>query len=278
LLSEIASRYGSQCAVAAIDAARRADGEGWEVVVHSGKERTGRNAVAWAREAVERGAGEILLTSWDRDGTRSGYDTALLAAVSEAVRVPVVASGGAALPEHLVEALKAGADWDVQFLPFSLSQNKVEEGETSVWDEPEKDSGLLAMQLGIAVRDTQAERFLDAHLALFAIRHDLGKSQRDEALLRTALAEAGVDVDAAFAEVASGVPLKKVREEHERGVSEHQVWGVPTFIVGDQAAFVRVMDRPRDERHDPALVIERIVGLLSGWPDLNEFKHTSLSR
>ena len=110
LLSEIASRYGSQCAVAAIDAARRADGEGWEVVVHSGKERTGRNAVAWAREAVERGAGEILLTSWDRDGTRSGYDTALLAAVSEAVRVPVVASGGAALPEHLVEALKAGAD------------------------------------------------------------------------------------------------------------------------------------------------------------------------
>ena len=180
--------------------------------------------------------------------------------------------------EHLVAGLKAGADWDVQFLPFSLTQNKVDEGETSVWDDPAKDSGLLALQLGIAVRDTQPERFLDAHLALFAIRHDDGKSQRDEALLRAALGEAGVDVDAAFAEVASGIPLKTIQEEHERGVADHSVWGVPTFIAGESAAFVRVMDRPRDELHDPAKVIERIVGLLSGWPELNEFKHTSLSR
>jgi protein-disulfide isomerase-like protein with CxxC motif len=180
--------------------------------------------------------------------------------------------------EHLVAGLKAGADWDVQFLPFSLSQNKVEPGETSVWDDPDKDSGLLALQLGIAVRDTQPDHFLDAHHALFAIRHDNGQSQRDEALLREALAGAGVDVDAAFAEVASGVPLKKIQAEHERGVADHAVWGVPTFIAGDQAAFVRVMDRPRDGLHDPTKVVERIVGLLSGWPELNEFKHTSLSR
>lgn len=180
--------------------------------------------------------------------------------------------------EHLVAGLRAGADWDVQFLPFSLSQNKVEEGETSVWDDPDKDSGLLALQLGVAIRDTQQDRFLDAHLALFAIRHDEGQSQRDDARLRAALDKAGVDVDAAFEEVASGVPLKKIRDEHERGVTEHSVWGVPTFIAGDQAAFVRVMDRPGDGLHDPAKVIERIVGLLSGWPELNEFKHTSLSR
>lgn len=180
--------------------------------------------------------------------------------------------------EHLVAGVRAGADWDVQWLPFSLSQNKVEPGETSVWDEPEKDSGLLALQLGVAIRDTQPDRFLDAHEALFAIRHDHGKSQRDEAILRSTLAEAGVDVDAAFAEVASGVPLKKIQEEHERGVADHEVWGVPTFIAGDHAAFVRVMDRPRDGLHDSAKVIERIVGLLSGWPELNEFKHTSLSR
>lgn len=109
LITEIAERFGSQCAVLALDAAARAEG-GWEVVVRSGKERTGRDALAWAREATERGAGEILLTSWDRDGTRSGYDTALLAAVSAAVRVPVIASGGAATPEHLAEALAAGAD------------------------------------------------------------------------------------------------------------------------------------------------------------------------
>src|SRR5438045_507916 len=84
--------------------------------------------------------------------------------------------------EHLVAALRSGADWDVQFLPFSLSQNKVEEGEVSVWDDPEKDSGLLALQLGVALRDTQPDHFLDAHEALFAIRHDNGQSQRDEAV------------------------------------------------------------------------------------------------
>ncbi len=180
--------------------------------------------------------------------------------------------------EHLVAALRAGADWDVTFLPFSLTQNKVEDGEADVWDEPEKDSGLLALQLGVAIRDTQPDRFLDAHEALFAIRHDHGKSQRDEATLRSTLAEVGVDVEAAFAEVASGVPLKKIEAEHTRGVADHEVWGVPTFIAGDQAAFVRVMDRPRDGLHESAKVIERIVSLLSGWPELNEFKHTSLSK
>lgn len=180
--------------------------------------------------------------------------------------------------EHIVEALRAGADWDVRFLPFSLSQNKVEEGETSVWDDPAKDSGLLAMQLGIAVRDTQPERFLDAHIALFGVRHDQGKDTRDDAVLRATLDGVGVDVDAAFAEVASGIPLKTIRQEHERGVADHNVWGVPTFIAGDQAAFVRVMDRPRDGVQEPAKIIERLVGLLAGWPELNEFKHTSISR
>ncbi len=116
LLTDIAERFGRQCAVLALDAARRVvDGaesgpEGWEVVTHSGKNRTGIDAIAWAREAQERGAGEILLTSWDRDGTRSGYDTALLTAVSDAVHVPVIASGGAASSEHLATALRAGAD------------------------------------------------------------------------------------------------------------------------------------------------------------------------
>ena len=109
LLTDIATRFGSQCAVVAIDAARRQTG-GWEVVVKSGKQRTGLDAVEWAREATERGAGEILLTSWDRDGTRAGYDTELLHAISSAVGVPVIASGGAAHPDHLVEAIKAGAD------------------------------------------------------------------------------------------------------------------------------------------------------------------------
>ncbi len=109
LIGELAKRYGSQCTVVAIDAARR-DGEGWELVVRSGKDRTGKDVIEWAREIVDRGAGEILLTSWDRDGTRSGYELDLLSAVSEAVTVPVIASGGAATPQHLVEALQAGGD------------------------------------------------------------------------------------------------------------------------------------------------------------------------
>ncbi len=110
LLTEIADHFGSQCAIVAIDAARKAEGDGWEVITLSGKNRTGMDAIGWAREAVDRGAGEILLTSWDRDGTRSGYDTDLLQAVSDAVHVPVIASGGAAKPEHLIEALQSGAD------------------------------------------------------------------------------------------------------------------------------------------------------------------------
>lgn len=109
LLDRMAARFGCQCTILAIDAAARPEG-GWEVVVQSGKQRTGIDAVAWAREAALRGAGEILLTSWDRDGTRSGYDDALITAVSQAVTVPVIASGGAAGPEHLVSALHAGAD------------------------------------------------------------------------------------------------------------------------------------------------------------------------
>ncbi len=109
LLTRLSERFGAQCTVVAIDAAARAEG-GWEVVVHSGKERTGMDAVAWAAEATRRGAGEILLTSWDRDGTRSGYDTELLAAMREAVRVPIIASGGAAHADHLIDAVHAGAD------------------------------------------------------------------------------------------------------------------------------------------------------------------------
>jgi imidazoleglycerol phosphate synthase cyclase subunit len=110
LLREIHDTFGAQCTVLALDAARRRDASGWEVVIRSGRERTGRDAIGWAREAVAAGAGEILLTSWDRDGTQSGYDLELIAAVARAVPVPIVASGGAATPGHLVEAARAGAD------------------------------------------------------------------------------------------------------------------------------------------------------------------------
>jgi imidazole glycerol-phosphate synthase subunit HisF len=108
LLSEMADVFGSQCVVLAIDAKR--SGDGFEVYVAGGRTATGRDAVAWGREGVERGAGEILLTSMDRDGTQDGYDLKLTRAISGAVDVPVIASGGAGEPAHLVEGLQAGAD------------------------------------------------------------------------------------------------------------------------------------------------------------------------
>jgi cyclase len=110
LIDELAAVFGAQSVVLAIDAKRNAGGEAWTVHVAGGRTATERDAVAWAREGVERGAGEILLTSIDRDGTNEGYDLALTSAVSAAVGVPVIASGGAGRLEHLVAALRDGAD------------------------------------------------------------------------------------------------------------------------------------------------------------------------
>jgi len=113
LVANLAARFGTQCTVVAIDAASKAQSDQdntWEVVTHSGAARPGLDAIDWAREVERRGAGEILLTSWDRDGTHSGYDLDLLRAVSTAVTIPVIASGGAASSAHMAEALAAGAD------------------------------------------------------------------------------------------------------------------------------------------------------------------------
>jgi cyclase len=117
LIDELAETFGSQCVVLAIDAKADAfvgggldDPSKWEAYLAGGRTPTGRDVVEWAREGVQRGAGEILLTSMDRDGTNDGYDLALIAAVSDAVSVPVIASGGAGELEHLVQALRAGAD------------------------------------------------------------------------------------------------------------------------------------------------------------------------
>ena len=107
LLSAGAKEFGAQCMVLAIDA-KRASGESWHVYIHGGRIDTGRDAIAWAREGVARGAGEILLTSMDSDGTLAGYDLALTRTLVENVSVPVIASGGAGTLEHLYDALTAG--------------------------------------------------------------------------------------------------------------------------------------------------------------------------
>jgi DSBA-like thioredoxin domain-containing protein len=180
--------------------------------------------------------------------------------------------------EHVVTALEAGADWDVTFVPFSLGQVHVKEGETDVWDEPEKDTGLLALQAGTVVRDRYPEQFLAVHRGLFAARHDEALHLEDEAVVRDVLDGNGVDSQAVLGEIKSGAALQTVRAEHEASVASHDVWGVPTFIAGESASFVRLMDRPEGNAELAKSSIERVTTLLIDWPELNEFKHTTRKR
>ena len=108
VIADASAKYGAQCIVVAIDAKRRADGEGWEVYTHGGRKATGLNAVEWAVRMAQAGAGEILLTSMDRDGTKVGFDLALTRAVSDAVSVPVIASGGVGNLDHLAAGFLEG--------------------------------------------------------------------------------------------------------------------------------------------------------------------------
>jgi cyclase len=110
LISDAAEKFGSQCVVVAIDAKKREDGSGWNVYKHGGRVDVGLDAIEWAKEAASRGAGEILLTSMDCDGTKTGYDCELTRAIAEAVPIPVIASGGAGCEAHFKDAFDAGAD------------------------------------------------------------------------------------------------------------------------------------------------------------------------
>lgn len=111
LVNEVSSQFGSQCCVVAIDARKKTVGEGWEVLIKGGREAVDLDALEWAQDCVNRGAGEILLTSWNRDGMQNGFDLEMVKAFSEQLTVPVIASGGAANPDSFVEVFqKAGAD------------------------------------------------------------------------------------------------------------------------------------------------------------------------
>jgi hypothetical protein len=180
--------------------------------------------------------------------------------------------------EHVVVALRAGADWDVVFSPFSLSQVHVEEGGLAVWDNPAKAPDLLAIEAGLVVRDNFPDQFFDVHLGLFAARHDHGLDLRDEGVIRDVLVASGVDADKVFAAVADGDPQDVFRREHESAVTTHHVFGVPTFVVDDRAVFVRLMTRPEDDGEVARAAIEGVLSILEAHPELNEFKYTSISR
>lgn len=179
--------------------------------------------------------------------------------------------------DHVVTALEGGANWDVTFVPFSLNQAHVEEGGTPVWEDPAHDKHLFAMEAALVVRDRMPAQFLKVHRALFDLKHANGGDLRDREQVLQTLRDAGVDADDVARQVEDGWPRDVFRKEHERSVADVSVWGVPTFIVGDQAVFVRLMNGPNGDVDVARQSVERILGLLTGWPDLNEFKHTSLS-
>jgi len=180
--------------------------------------------------------------------------------------------------EHLLAGLGAGADWDVTFLVFSLEQAHVHEGGTPVWEEPEKHPGLLANLAGVVVRDRFPDRFGAVHHALFAARHDQGQDLREPSVVAATLDAAGVDGAEILAEVKEGWPLDVLKKEHSEAVERLGVFGVPTFISNDDAVFVRLMDRPASDGALAVSTIERVLDLLAGWPELNEFKHTKVLR
>ncbi len=141
LISEIAAEFGAQCVVCAIDAKRRSDGSGWEVYLFGGRTPTGIDAVGWAIDAVARGAGEILLTSMDRDGTREGFDLELTRTIADAVTVPVIASGGVGTLDHLVDGIVVGgADAVLAASIFHFEEHTIAEAK-----------GLMA-ESGVVVR------------------------------------------------------------------------------------------------------------------------------
>ncbi len=180
--------------------------------------------------------------------------------------------------EHVVAGLRAGADWDVRFLPYSLAQGHVEEGQQDVWEriDPHGISGVLALQVGITVRDHYPDRFLDVHDALFAARHDAGGDIKDRAVLAEAVERQGVPAAELFRAIDDGGPLGQLQKEHEQAVHEHGVWGVPTFVTDRRAVFVRLLDRPAGDAEVATTRVEQVVDLVDGSLDLHEFKQADL--
>jgi hypothetical protein len=180
--------------------------------------------------------------------------------------------------QHVIAGLADGADWDVRYVPFSLGQMHVEEGQPDVWDAPEQDSGIFVLQVGTVVRDRFPDRFIDVHLGLFDARHVESRDLRDHDVIADVLQTHGVPAQEVFDEIADGGPLDVVRKEHEGAVADGDAWGVPTFILGERAVFVRLNHGPEGDNAVGRRTIERILDMLGNWPDLNEFKHTTLSR
>ncbi|MDA8278434.1 MAG: DsbA family protein [Actinomycetota bacterium] len=181
------------------------------------------------------------------------------------------------LNEHLVSALKSGADYEVEFIPFNLSQVHVEEGERSIWDDPSREVDLIANEVGYIVSKLYTEKFLDVHIGLFSLRHEKGKGLKRFEEMEDLLDENGIDATKVREVLESKVYRDETRELHRHQAEDLDVFGVPTLFDGEKAAFVRILDRPTDTT-DSVAVLDRIVDHVFLHPELNEIKHTRVAR
>lgn len=173
--------------------------------------------------------------------------------------------------EAVLDGVAEGRNWQPRHVAFSLAQAHIAENEADVWDKPSGKSGVLALQWGLAARDDFPDVFPAVHRALFAARHDDGRDINDETVLRRAVASVGADPDAIAAVVAGGAPMEALAADHAESVREWSVFGVPTFLAGDDATFVRFMSRGDVDD------LQRVLDMLT-WTNLNEFKRTTVAR
>lgn len=181
----------------------------------------------------------------------------------------------AVVHDTVLDGLDAGADWNISFEPFSLGQVHVADGGVPIWDRPEDDSGLEALQVSVVVRDQFPDAFTKVHRGLFAVRHQHG-DLLDRPHIDTVLTDAGIDPAEVWPKIEDGSALATVRDEHTSQVKDLDVWGVPTFMIGNNAVFIRFMERSDGDGALAIRRVEQVLDLLVGEPNLNEFKHTSL--
>ncbi len=175
---------------------------------------------------------------------------------------------------HVITALRAGADVGVTFVPWTMSQGYRASGAPDVWDDPARDPEHLALAVSTSVRDLQPESFLDVHEALFRARHERAIRLVTGDEIKEALGGIDVDLNLVFEDLASRRPHKVIGESF-REFERYEAFGVPTFVVGEDATFVRYMNPPSDPQASIAL-IESLVTLMTDNSALNEFKHTKV--
>jgi hypothetical protein len=180
--------------------------------------------------------------------------------------------------EFVLTALGPDAPFAVTFTPFSLSAGHHQDGSDAFFAASANDqaSGVLALLAGLSVRDHFPEQFPAVHWALFAARHDDGADIKDPLVIRRVLESCGVDTDAVFAHIETGAPKQVLQAEHHTNQYTHKVWGVPTFITDTRAVFVRLMDRPSDDRNAAIERVKLIVELVDNPVALHEFKQVDL--